>query len=242
MRTPTEVLWSTHTRSEFAGLAARGAVVIVPIASTEQHGLHLPVDTDCRTVEYVAQRAAQLAVDFPVLVAPLIPYGMSPHHMKYGGTISLHVETIIKLLRDICESLIAGGFERILILSGHGGNAQTIGAAAQEMKFTLNREIRSCCWFDLIPETWEEVPEGPSKNIGHSGEAETSAILALAPELVRRDSLLLVEGITDDPARGTRAKGERILEDAVQALLKLLQEMHAAPGRDAPGIEMVEKS
>ncbi len=235
------ILWSTHTRAEFAGLAERGAVVVVPIASTEQHGLHLPVDTDCRTVEYVARRAAQMAEDFPVLVAPLIPYGMSPHHMKYGGTISLHIETIIKLLRDICESLIGGGFERILILSGHGGNAQTIGAAAQEMKYTLNREIRACCWFDLIPETWQQVPEGPSKNIGHSGEAETSAIMVLAPELVRHDSLMLVEGITDDPARGTPAKGERILADAVDALLRLLREMHAAPGHDAPGIEMAEE-
>ncbi|MHB9032780.1 MAG: creatininase family protein [Anaerolineae bacterium] len=241
MRELNEVLWSTHTRAEFADLAARGAVIVVPIASTEQHGLHLPVDTDCRTVEYVSQRAACLTDEFPVLIAPLIAYGMSPHHMKYGGTISLHVETIICMLRDICESLIADGFERILILSGHGGNAQTIGAAAQELKYTLNREIRACCWFDLIPKTWQTVPEGPSKNIGHSGEAETSAILVLAPELVRRDRLVLVEGITDDPRRGTVAKGERILEDAVQALQSLLREMHNTPGHDAPGIEMTEK-
>lgn len=240
MRELSSVLWSNHTRAEFADLAQRGAVVVVPIASTEQHGLHLPVDTDCRTVEYVSQRAAQLAEDVPVLVAPLIPYGMSPHHMQYGGTISLRVETILHLLRDICESIIANGFERILILSGHGGNAQTIGAAAQELKFTLNREIRACCWFDLIPATWDEVPEGPSKNIGHSGEAETSAILVLAPELVRRKQLELVDGITDDPRRGTAAKGERILADAVQALADYLRAMAAAPGRGAAGIEMVE--
>ncbi len=241
MREENEILWSTHTRGEFASLAERGAVVVVPIASTEQHGLHLPVDTDSRTVDYVARRAAQLADDIPVLVAPLIPYGMSPHHMQYGGTISLHVETIIRLLRDICESLIAEGFERILILSGHGGNAQTIGAAAQEMKYILNREIRGCCWFDLIPETLRLVPQGPTKNIGHSGEAETSAILLLSPELVRQDKLELVDGITDDPIRGTAAKGQRILDDAVDALVRYLREMAAAPGRGAAGIETAKE-
>jgi len=230
-----DVLWATQTRDAFSDLAKRGAVVIVPIASTEQHGLHLPVDTDVRTVEYVTHQAAMRA-EVPVLVAPIIGYGMSPHHMKYGGTITLRVETILYVLQDICNSLIANGFERILIVSGHGGNGQTIGAAAQELKYTRNREIRACCWFDLIPETWQTVPEGPSKNIGHSGEAETSAILVLTPDLVRSDRLQLVEGITDDPRRGTAAKGERILEDAVQAMIALLHEMHAAPGQDAPGI------
>jgi creatinine amidohydrolase len=236
-----EVLWSNHTRDEFAALAQRGAVVIVPIASTEQHGIHLPVDTDCRTVEYISRRAAQLIEDVPILITPTIGYGVSPHHMRYGGSISLRVETTILLLRDICESIVANGFERILILSGHGGNGNTIGAAALEMKYRMNREIRACCWFDLIPDTLNEVPEGPSKNIGHSGEAETSAILMLAPELVRLNKLQLVDGITDDPQRGTLAKGQRILEDGAQALVRYLLEMAAAPGRDAAGIEMVEK-
>lgn len=72
MKTLEQVLWCEHTRDEFPALAAAGAVVIVPIGSTEQHGVHLPVDTDCRTVVHVAHQAARSLDDVPVLVAPLI--------------------------------------------------------------------------------------------------------------------------------------------------------------------------
>lgn len=240
MKALREVLWAEHTRNEFPALAQRGAVVIVPIASTEQHGLHLPVDTDCRTVEYVARQGARQAEEIAVLVAPAISYGMSVHHMAFPGTISLRVETILALLADVCTSISAHGFERILVLSGHGGNGDTIRAAALQLRFTLNRQIRACCWFDLIPEVLNAVREGPCPNIGHSGEAETSAILFLDPAAPRRDRLQLVEGITDDPSRGTALKGQRILVAGAEAVAQLVREMAAAPGDSGVGIARVE--
>jgi creatinine amidohydrolase/Fe(II)-dependent formamide hydrolase-like protein len=78
MKPVEEILWANHTRGEFPEWAARNTVVIVPIASTEQHGLHLPEDTDQRTVEYVSREAAR-RLDIPVLVTPTIPIGVSPH-------------------------------------------------------------------------------------------------------------------------------------------------------------------
>ncbi len=236
----TGVLWAERSREELAEWAHRNTVVIVPIGSIEQHGLHLPVDTDCRTVEYVARQAASTLTDAPALVAPTIPFGMSVHHMAFGGTISLCVETILALLGDVCGAITAHGFDRILILSGHGGNRDTVGAAAQQLRYTLNRQIRGLCWFDLIPETLDAVREGPCPNIGHAGEAETSAILYLAPEAVRQGKLELVEGITDHPARGTATKGERILAEAAQAVARLVREMAASPGDSGPGIARVE--
>nr|AYA93379.1 putative creatininase [uncultured bacterium pG7] len=240
MKAVKEILWAERTREELSDWAKRGTVVIVPIGSIEQHGHHLPVNTDDQTVEYVARRAACLA-DAPVLVTPTIPFGVSPHHMMYGGTISLRVETVINLLRDICESITAHGFERILILSGHGGNSSTIGAAALELKYRLNREIRAMCWWDLVPEIFEAVREGPKVGIGHSGEMETSTILFLSPESVRRERYKLVSGITDDPSLATETKGEKVLNAAAEAIAKLLKELAAAPGQKVSGIEPVTK-
>ena len=241
MKAIQDILWVERTREEFPAWAQKGAVVIVPIASTEQHGHHLPVDTDCRTVEYVSRKAAQLAEDVPVLVAPLISYGISPHHMMFPGTITLRVETCVRMLGDICESIIAHGFERILILSGHGGNQDTISAAALELRFRLNRQIQATCWFSLIPEAFEAVREGPRVGIGHSGEMETSCILALTPESVRCDLYRLVPGISDDPALATAAKGAYVLEAGAEAVAQMARRMAASPGREVIGIETIKK-
>jgi len=240
MKAVKDILWAERTREEILDWAKRGTVVIVPIGSIEQHGLHLPINTDCQTAEYVARQAACLA-DVPVLVTPIIPFGVSPHHMMFGGAISLRVETVISVLRDVCESIIAHGFERILILSGHGGNGNTIGAAALQMKYSMDREIRALCWWEPIPEVFEAVREGPKVSIGHSGEMETSTILFLSPESVHRERYKLVSGITDDPSIATAAKGEKVLKAGAEAIARLLSEMAAAPGRNIGGFEPVTK-
>ena len=233
MKAITDVLWSERSRDEFPDWAKRGAVVIVPIGSIEQHGVALPVDTDSRTVEYVARQAARLAEDVPVLVTPTMPLGVSPHHMAYPGTISLRVETVLHVLGDICESVVAHGFDRILILSGHGGNGGTIAAAALELQHRLDRQIRACCWFDLIPEEINATREGVWPNIGHAGEMEASCILALTPDAVRGGKLKLVDGVTDDPSLGTAAKGEKVLGTIYELTdrdLRRLDKYEGCPG------------
>ncbi len=237
MKTVQEILWVERTREEFPALALKGTVVIVPIGSVEQHGHHLPVDTDNRTAEYVARRAAQLAEDVSVLVTPVLPVGISPHHMMYTGTITLRVETCVRMLGDICESIIAHGFDRILILSGHGGNENTIAAAALEMRFRLKRQIQATCWFSLIPEAFEQVRQGPKVGIGHSGEMETSCILALTPDSVRCDLLQPVDGVSDDPSLATAAKGAHVLQAGAEAVAQMVRRMAASPGREVIGIE-----
>jgi creatinine amidohydrolase len=241
VRAVRDILWQERTREEIAAWAQRGAVVIVPIASIEQHGVHLPIDTDYRTAEYVARQAACRAEDINVLVTPVIPFGVSIHHMMFPGTISLRAETVLHVLRDVCESLGAHGFERILILSGHGGNGDTIRAAALELRHQLNRQIQACSWFDLIPEAMDDVREGVGTSIGHSGELETSTILTLSPELVRRERVKLVEGVSDDPALATAAKGKYILDAAVEAVAQLVRKMAASPGRKIVGVETLTK-
>jgi len=238
MENQLSYLWSDLTREEVAAWVDKGPVVIVPIGSTEQHGTHLPVSTDCRTVDAVSRRLAESLPDLPILVAPLLPIGVSPHHMMYGpGTITLGVETVVRMVGDICESLIAQGFERILFLSGHGGNRNTLQAAANELKHGRRRQIEALCWWDLCPEIWDQVREGPDVTISHSGEMETSAMLAVAPETVRRDRLEWVPGMTDDPSLATRAKGEAVLEAALVSLADYVRSLAARPGREVLGVE-----
>ena len=235
MKEVTEVLWHEHTREEIPAFAEKGAVVVVPIASNEQHGIALPVDTDCRTVEYVSVRAAQLA-NCPVLVTRVIPFGLSPHHMMYPGTITLTAETAIRVLKDVVNSIVTHGFDHILILSGHGGNGPAIGAAAMELKFQLCRQIEAGAWWEGTDEVFKAVCTGPCPGIGHAGEGEGSCILALRPDLVRSNKFGWVPGITDDPALATAEKGWHILNGGAEILAKRYEALYNKPGREVIGI------
>lgn len=237
MKEISEVLWHERTREEIPGYAAKGAVVVVPIASIEQHGVALPVDTDCRTVEYVSVRAAQVA-NCPVLVTRLIPFGVSPHHMMHHGTITLTVETTLHVLRDVINSIITHGFDHILLLTGHGGNGTTIASAALEAKFQLGRQIESGAWWDGTEEVFKQVCEGPCPGVGHAGEGEGSCIMALSPGSVRQ-KFGMVPGITDDPGLSTAEKGWHILNGSAEILARRYEALHAKPGREVIGITPV---
>jgi creatinine amidohydrolase len=239
MKSVEDILWSARTRAEMPAWADKGTVVIIPFASTEQHGEHLPLDTDRRELDYVAHEAARRLEDVPVLVAPMIAYGISPHHMVHSGTITLSVETAIRVLREVCQSIAAHGFERIIILGGHGGNSGTISAAALEFRHTMKLQISGMNWWDLCPAEIDAVTEGPCHTIGHAGEGETSCILKVAPQLVRKDKLRLVENISDDPSIATAAKGEAILEAGVTALMAYIRRVAQMPGKQVAAIERV---
>ena len=241
MKELKDVLWAEHTRAELIELAKEPTVVVVPIASTEQHGVALPVNTDQQTVNYVAPEGARRAEGVSVLVTPTIPIGVSPHHMQYGGTISLRVETAIAVLTDVCQCVVDDGFDRILILSGHGGNGDTVRAAALQIRHQLGRQVEACCWWDLCPQEISDIREGPCPTIGHAGESEASTILHLRPDLVRRDQMRWVEGTSDDPSLGTAAKGARILEAGVAALAEKVRQMASKPGTRPQTIVRVNK-
>jgi creatinine amidohydrolase len=91
-------------------------VIIIPVGSTEQHGPQLPLGTDSMVAIALAEDAAREA---GALVATPIWFGWNPHHMAYPGTITLHPETLIELVTDMCQSLIYHSFRRIIILNDH---------------------------------------------------------------------------------------------------------------------------
>jgi creatinine amidohydrolase len=183
-------LWQDHTSPELGALAQAGAVVIVPVGSIEQHGAHLPVSTDTTAVYEVARQAATQVTEFPVLVAPPVWWGVSPHHMGFPGTISLSTDTFILLMSEICQSIAAHGFQRILILNGHGGNAALVSVIAQRLS-----EQRPAVWvaaatyFAMLAEDLQTIGESAFGGMSHACEMETSLLLTLRPDLVHMDKV-----------------------------------------------------
>jgi len=157
--------------------------IILPIGSTEQHGRHLPLDSD---VQVPTELARRLSDRTGVLVTPTVPFGMSVHHLGFPGSLSLRPETLIQVMEDLLRSLYRGCFRRIVILNGHGGNVASIELAQFTVMTDLPLlEVRVRNWWtepvvcDLLQKTL-----GTSR-IGHADAAETSPLLALRPDRVR---------------------------------------------------------
>ena len=129
-----EVEWSRLKAHELRDLANRKAVVILPVAAIEQHGPHLPVMTDTRIGGEVAARAARTAFDKrPTIVAPVVWSGLSEHHMPYGGTLTLDLDTFLGVLRCLIRSVTRHGFTDVLISNSHGGNIRASEVAADQL-------------------------------------------------------------------------------------------------------------
>lgn len=166
-----------------------GSIAIIPVGSVEQHGHHLPVGTDTLLVDSVAGQGVERATDeIPVLVTPPVWSGLSPHHMPFGGTISISVETMIQLLTDIAQSVLENGFDSVLFLNGHGGNASLLDTVVTKIGSAhTDVEILHITYIDLAAPFIDEYRESDTGGMAHGGEFETSLMLHLHPELVRLD-------------------------------------------------------
>jgi creatinine amidohydrolase len=163
-----------------------GAVVVVPMASTEQHGRHLPLETDSRLCKSVAERAckAALADGTPVLIAPTVWLGYSPHHMDFPGTMTVDSATFSAVVVAIGRSLWQHGFRKIFFLNGHGGNSNLLRAAMQDLRFEHEIRATAASYWDFVPQFIEEWRESELGGINHACEMETSLMLAVRPDLV----------------------------------------------------------
>jgi creatinine amidohydrolase len=127
---------------------------ILPIGSTEQHG-YLSLAVDLILAERVSREAAE---PLGVPVFPVIPYGVAPYFASYPGSISLRVETLLAVVRDVVASLERAGFRRILIVNGHGGNQPVAGLAGELMVESPGLAIKFHSWWNA-PKTWAKVQE-----------------------------------------------------------------------------------
>jgi creatinine amidohydrolase len=218
-------------------------VCVLPVGSLEQHGEHLPVGTDSLLVETICLRAAGLA-RADAIVAPTLWTGLSPHHVRLGVTVTLDPELLIELTRQIVRCL-RPWFRRVVLVNGHGGNRGWLGALA------LVEECPHVNYWELVePALLRELFPVDLGSIGHAGQAETSAMLTVAPELVgetdgarfepirrENDAFRLPDmgatGVLGDPSTASAEAGERFIGVAVEGLARLLDSLPPPTAKEA---------
>ncbi|MBX5443925.1 creatininase family protein [Sphaerobacter sp.] len=255
MSATTEYRYNRLTWPEMNDAIAMKKVVILPTGSTEQHGRHLPLDVDLFLAESICLEVGRRAAD-RVLVLPPIPYGLNLHHIDFPGTIHIEPETFIAFCVNVLKSVAYHGFEKMLIVNGHGSNVPLIDIVAR--KITL--ETRSLCaavhYITLALDAFAEVQETPV--VAHADEFETSLYLHLAPERVRMElagadndvmgtymssdstanypvrfndywSRWTTLGVHGDATAATAEKGQVIFEAAVTKLIGIVDELRQWP-------------
>lgn len=189
MPTPSP-LWAECTAAEVQRAADADALLILPVASLEQHGPHLATGTDIALAGAVALGTAERlrARGHPAIVAPVVWTGLAEHHMAFGGTVTLDHAAFQAVLRGVVRSAARHGFRRVLLLNGHGGNAEAIGTAATDLAAEFDIRVAGCTYWHAVPEAIAPHLER-QPGLMHACEAETSMVWHLHPGWVRADRL-----------------------------------------------------
>jgi creatinine amidohydrolase len=187
------------------------SVVIAPIAACEQHSHHLPTFTDTILVTGVAEGVEQ-RLPREVLLLPTLWFGASQYHLRFGATLSADADLHVSMLCDLLTPLLEDGYQRLMLLNGHGGNIDTLHMGLRRLQTRWpNRILCGASYWEIAEKELAALAEGPRKVMGHACEFETSMVLALRPELVRR------EQIKDDPPNDDPAlRGLYLAEDMHQ--------------------------
>jgi creatinine amidohydrolase len=175
------------TWPELRQVPRESTVVVAPVAACEQHSLHLPVYTDTILASALAEGVERQLPEAVVLL-PTLWLGASHHHLPFGGTLSLNAARHAELLHDLIEPLLADGYQRVLVLNGHGGNTDTLHVALRVLQDKYrDRLLTGASYWELAEAELAALAEGPRKGMGHACEFETSMVLALRPDLVREE-------------------------------------------------------
>jgi creatinine amidohydrolase/Fe(II)-dependent formamide hydrolase-like protein len=248
--TESRFLWGELTWPEAEARFQKTDIALLPVGSIEQHGPHLPLDTDAFDAEYLARRVATACSIPQPLVLPLIAYGVSYHHEDFAGTISIRNDTLSRLVYDIGMSAARNGIKKLVIINGHGGNSPALNYAAQ----MINRDCRIFVCVDTGETSdvdIDKIVETP--NDVHAGEVETSTSLAVRGHLVRmnlaRKSVptfssryldftgkrsiawyaytrkISASGVLGDPTRASAEKGEKIWQIMIAHLAALVEDL-----------------
>jgi creatinine amidohydrolase len=196
----TETAWNRLSAAALRSLASSDAIVLLPVASTEQHGPHLATGVDDFLCSEICRRAAaRIAQKQPVVVAPTVWFGLADHHVGFGGTFSISFATYHAVLRDLCRSILQAGFRRIVLVNGHGGNIQALAVLTGELTRELGAPIATSTYFMEGAAEAAGILED-QKGVMHACEGETSMMMAAYPDLVDRTRLNEAHGAAFDIA------------------------------------------
>jgi creatinine amidohydrolase len=250
-----EYRYNRLTWPEMNDAIAAQKLVLLPTGSTEQHGRHLPLDVDVFLCESVCLEVGRRAPD-RVLVLPPISYGLNLHHIDFPGTIHIEPETFIAFCLNITKSVAYHGFQKILLVNGHGSNTPLVDLIARKTVLATQSLCFATGYYQFLLKAFETVRE--SAVIAHADEFETSLYLYLAPERVQMDKACedndrmgrfvssdstanypvrfndywgrwTRTGVHGDATKATAAKGRHLFEAAVHGLLELVDELRAWP-------------
>jgi creatinine amidohydrolase len=190
----------------------RDAVLaLAPIAACEQHSRHLPTITDTALVSAVAE-GAEVRLPAQILLLPTLWLGASAHHLRFGATLSAEVDTHVNMLCDLLVPLLDDGYQRLLLLNGHGGNIDTMHMALRRLQPRYrDRILGAASYWDLAEKELAALAGGPRKVMGHACEFETAMMLAVRPDLVRLDEVR-----NDPPCDDPALRGLYLAEDMHQ--------------------------
>jgi creatinine amidohydrolase len=175
--------WRDLPWTAFAHLP-EDVVAVLPVAAIEQHGPHLPVSVDTTLNEGVVERVlAKLPAEFPVLVLPTQAVGCSVEHLRYPGTITSTPETLVALWTEIGHSVARAGVKRLVLLNSHGGQLQIMDIVCRRLRIEAGLFCVGAMWSRFGAPPGLISPMEQRYGI-HAGFAETSAMLALRPDLV----------------------------------------------------------
>jgi len=246
----TPILWGTLTWPEAENRFKEVDIALLPVGSIEQHGPHLPLDTDGFDAKYLARRIAEVCSDPKPLVLPLVPYGVSYEHDAFKGTISIENETLSSLVYEIGMSVSKNGIRKLVIINGHGGNTPALNYAAQ----LINRDAKIFVCVDTGETSDVDVNRiVETSNDVHAGEIETSTSLAVRPHLVKMDKAsrmiprfssrylnftskrwvmwyaytdrISKSGVLGDPTKASKEKGEKIWQIMIAHLAALVEDL-----------------
>jgi creatinine amidohydrolase len=222
------------TWPEVRRLKPANKIVILPLGSFEQHGHHLPLTTDTDIVTAVAL-GVEKRLSNKILCLPTLWPGHSPHHLFFPGTLSVGQMPYIRMVVELCRSIVKMGAKKILLLNGHGGNDVPLRAVIRELKTEFPKVTVVFASYWMVAQL----------NIRHACDIETSLMLHLKPELVRmklakadgpspRNIAAYVvrefheiskTGTVGDPTKATAEKGKKLLDGIIRDVSQFVDEL-----------------
>jgi creatinine amidohydrolase len=233
--------WEALTADEVGRAATDGAIAVLPVGATEQHGPHLATGTDTLVAEAASVAAARRAA---AVVLPALPYGCSlGHTARWPGTLSLHPATMTALVVEVGRWVHASGFRKLVVVNGHATNGPPCQSALLQLRHELpDLRTRFVSVFDVDGEVAGRYA-GDAPDF-HANAAETSLLLHLRPQAVRPDRMVdepdrtvgrvlsypmpavTASGVVGRPSAATAEHGDELFGLVVAGLADLLTRAH----------------